>query len=423
MKLSISFTVTFIFALAIVTNAVAFAWLISIDSTHYKNELNNRYSFLASTKLFAYSNILPKDKVKVQFERLNMQEIKDPKQVSYIVKNSKQLAHDNNELGSSALLLFQNKHYLYIVSRNNTHQELYMDLEYTHYKHFKNYILAFLVFTSFAIAYVFIIRKLYPLKALKKQINKFAQGQFDKIENVGDGEDEISEVAKAFYDASVQISKMNSSRKLFLRNIMHELKTPITKGRITIEMIEEGKYKLRLRECFLRLETLINEFASIEQITSGLGTANKTCTSIENVLEEAKDKSMCDDKNIQIDFVDSYFVNVDFKLFATAIKNMIDNAIKYSPNRHVKIIVKKDKIEFLNCGKGLDKALEHYQQAFMRSGVNENGSCESSFGLGLYIVSAILKAHNLKLEYSYINDINCFSFVDINTIKCDKPNT
>lgn len=60
----------------------------------------------------------------------------------------------------------------------------------------------------------------------------------------------ISEVADAFYMAVMQIKKLNSSRQLFLRNIMHELKTPITKGRITAEMIQKDKYQERLINVF-----------------------------------------------------------------------------------------------------------------------------------------------------------------------------
>ena len=83
------------------------------------------------------------------------------------------------------------------------------------------------------------------------------------------GNDEISEVADAFYTAVMQIKKLNESRQLFLRNIMHELKTPITKGRITAEMIPEDKYQKRLISVFEKLEELINEFAAVEEATSG----------------------------------------------------------------------------------------------------------------------------------------------------------
>ena len=47
-----------------------------------------------------------------------------------------------------------------------------------------------------------------------------------------DGKDEISQVAKEFDIALKQLKELRDSRNLFLRNIMHEFKTRITKGRL-----------------------------------------------------------------------------------------------------------------------------------------------------------------------------------------------
>ena len=151
------------------------------------------------------------------------------------------------------------------------------------------------------------------------------------MRDISDGNDEISQVASAFYKAITQIKKLNQSRQFFIRNIMHELKTPITKGLITLEMIDaNNKYKERLVSTFTRLETLINEFAAIEQITSGATFINRKKYNILDIMDEAKEIAMNDDTNIQICMEEIFFVNVDFKLFTTAIKNMIDNGLKHS---------------------------------------------------------------------------------------------
>ena len=83
-------------------------------------------------------------------------------------------------------------------------------------------------------AYIFVIYKIKPLRKLKRQIVKFANGELDGVQNVGNGKDEISEVSEAFYGA-LPDQGANDSRHLFLRNIMHELKTPITKGLIAAQ--------------------------------------------------------------------------------------------------------------------------------------------------------------------------------------------
>ncbi|MBT0605626.1 ArsS family sensor histidine kinase, partial [Campylobacter lari] len=262
------------------------------------------------------------------------------------------------------------------------------------------------------ILYIFIIRKLKPLRALKRQIDKFGENKLNEIQNVSKGNDEISQVATAFYESILRIQKLNTSRQFFLRNIMHELKTPITKGLITLEMLEDSKYKERLVGAFNRLEILINEFAAIEQITSGAGLINLKKYNILDLLDEAKDIAMNDDENkIKTSIKESFSVNVDFKLFTTAMKNMIDNAIKYSDENIVTIIITKDYLCFKNQGKALDKDLKYYTQAFTQGKKNKD-----SFGLGLYIVKTILDAHKLKLFYEYKDGYNYFYFKNLENI-------
>lgn len=193
---------------------------------------------------------------------------------------------------------------------------------------------------------------------------------------------------------------------------MHELKTPITKGLITLEMIDaNNKYKERLVGTFTRLETLINEFAAIEQITSGATFINRKKYNILDIMDEAKEIAMNDDTNIQICMEEIFFVNVDFKLFTTAIKNMIDNGLKHSEDTFVQIHINHNFICFKNKGKELNQRLEYYTQAF-----TQGGNQKDSFGLGLYIVNTILEAHKMRLDYEYKDGTNAFYFRDLDKV-------
>ena len=120
---------------------------------------------------------------------------------------------------------------------------------------------------------------------------------------------------------------------------------------------------------------------------------------------------MSDDKNLKILIAESFFVNVDFKLFTTAIKNMIDNGLKHSKNHFLQIDISEDFICFKNLGDELNNSLEYYTQAF-----TQGSKQKDSFGLGLYIVDTILKAHGMKLDYMYDNGINLFYFRELKNI-------
>ena len=148
---------------------------------------------------------------------------------------------------------------------------------------------------------------------------------------------------------------------------------------------------------------MINEFASIEELISSTKNIEKKFYFLDDVIDNAKDILMIEDENV-ISKYDNKKLEINFKLFSIAVKNLIDNAIKYSPNKQVLIRNEEDNIIFENEGKELEFSLDKYFEPFFS---NEDKS-KDSFGLGLYIVHNILKANGYTLEYEFENGINRF---------------
>ncbi len=406
---SVFYTITFIFALALTSIFLAFLWLMDYDKQNYARELNAKYSTIARNQLFLMSGIINEKEYERQTGDFKMPEITNERQKEEILANATVLEEISADIGSSAIMIYQNHHYLKV--RHVDKILLLKDNDYQPYRYDIIKIIFSLVAIILLAAYVFVIRKLKPLRKLKRQIAKFAAGEIDEVQNVSSGNDEISEVAEAFYDAVSQIKNLNASRKLFLRNIMHELKTPITKGRLAAEMIEKSKNQERLVSVFIKLENLINEFATVEQVTSSIALNNTKICRIDDVIDEALDIAMVDPGQVTISKLEDVNLNADFKLLAIAAKNMIDNALKYSPNKHVNITITRESIKFINEGERLSKELRHYVEPFTKG-----ESAKKSFGLGLYIVENIIKAHKLTLSYEYKNGLNVFSFENLQNI-------
>ena len=406
---SVFYTSTFIFALALTSIFLAFLWLMDYDKQNYARELNAKYSTIARNQLFLMSGIINEKEYERQTGDFKMPEITNEQQKEEILANATVLEEISADIGSSAIMIYQNHHYLKVQHVDKI--LLLKDNDYQPYRYDIIKIIFLLVAIILLAAYVFVIRKLKPLRKLKRQIAKFAAGEIDEVQNVSSGNDEISEVAEAFYDAVSQIKNLNASRKLFLRNIMHELKTPITKGRLAAEMIEKSKNQERLVSVFIKLENLINEFAAVEQVTSNIALNNTKICRIDDVIDEALDIAMVDPGQVTISKLEDVSLNADFKLLAIAAKNMIDNALKYSPNKHVNITITRESIKFINEGERLSKELRHYVEPFTKG-----ESAQKSFGLGLYIVENIIKAHKLTLSYEYKNGLNVFSFENLQNI-------
>lgn len=406
---SVFYTITFIFTLALTSIFLAFLWLMDYDKQNYARELNAKYSTIARNQLFLMSGIINEKEYERQTGDFKMPEITNEQQKEEILANATVLEEISADIGSSAIMIYQNHHYLKVQHVDKV--LLLKDNDYQPYRYDIIKIIFSLVAIILLAAYVFVIRKLKPLRKLKRQIAKFAAGEIDEVQNVSSGNDEISEVAEAFYDAVSQIKNLNASRKLFLRNIMHELKTPITKGRLAAEMIEKSKNQERLVSVFIKLENLINEFAAVEQVTSNIALNNTKICRIDDVIDEALDIAMVDPGQVTISKLEDVNLKADFKLLAIAAKNMIDNALKYSPNKHVNITITRESIKFINEGERLSKELRHYVEPFTKG-----ESAQKSFGLGLYIVENIIKAHKLTLGYEYKNGLNVFSFENLQNI-------
>jgi two-component system OmpR family sensor kinase len=258
--------------------------------------------------------------------------------------------------------------------------------------------------------YISTMKSIKPITELRKAVRQFANGNLD-VQYFNDKQDEIGELSQEFNKAVRMIQNLLSSRTLFLRTIMHELKTPIGKGRIVAEMVEEDLQRNRLIKIFKRLDILINEFAKVEQIATKNYSMNKSVHGIHEIFDMAFNILMLEpeqfNKKVKIALGKRHFmVNVDLELMALVFKNLIDNALKYGSNHAVKVSLKKNILTFTNTGEPLEKPIEECRQAFISS--TKDDKRDGGMGLGLYIVDSILSMHDLKLEYEYKDGSHCF---------------
>ena len=260
------------------------------------------------------------------------------------------------------------------------------------------------VFLLIILLYLWIMKSFQPLSKLKSQIQTFSKGDLD-IECKSDKEDEIAEVANEFDHAVTMIRELLHSRQLFLRAIMHELKTPIAKGRLVSEMLEDEKNKARMHSIFERLNLLIDEFAKIEKITSKNFDLTIKPYKVSDLLEASEDMLMIENPKrfITTKIEHDYSLDVDFELFTLVVKNLLDNGIKYSTDKQITVIIDDNELKIINHGEALKEPLENYFKPFHTS--------KQGLGLGLYIVKSILDIHHMELAYRHEDGQNIFTVV------------
>ncbi|WP_228104774.1 sensor histidine kinase [Terrisporobacter mayombei] len=208
-------------------------------------------------------------------------------------------------------------------------------------------------------------------------------------------------------------------RKEFIATISHELKTPITiiSGQLEGMIYNVGKYKDR--ETYLQksyestqeLKVLVDEMMEISKNELQEKDLKIEVINLSEMLGQLVNRQsyLIENKNLNLVYKveDKLFIKADKEKIIKVLNNLINNAIKYSPQNE-KIIVKAFKskasktvvLEIENTGVTIEqKYLSEVFNPFYRVEKSRNRKTGGS-GLGLYIVSKILKSHNLyyKME-------------------------
>lgn len=259
-----------------------------------------------------------------------------------------------------------------------------------------------LIFVIFL--YIGILKSILPLKILRKKIKLFADGNYD-IECASSKKDEIAILANEFDSAVKKIKALRDSRQLFLRNVMHELKTPITKGKLASEMIENATYQAILQNIFKRQEILLEEFSRIEKLSADELKLNIQAYRIEDVVDFALD--ILDDKKEHITCkLAPTTVHVDFELFGVVLKNLLDNGINYSSDAQVMITNDEQSITISNKGEALEFSVERYGEPYFLEGKKQRSS--RGLGFGLFITWHVVRLHGMRIEYQREGETNRF---------------
>lgn len=303
------------------------------------------------------------------------------------------------KMKSRAIITYKGHRYLHLKDKGM--QGILLKDERTFIGRFLTLILVFIgSITLLILMYVLLRRSLTPLKKLEEDIVKYGEGTLTEYTYLSK-KDEISLASNAFYRSVEKVKRLTDSRQLFIRNLFHELNTPVTKGKILAEIVEEPKTQKMLDSIFTRLSTLLKELAKMEQITSENYSLSIKLVRIIELIDEARDLLYLDE-SIKTN-VTNEMIEVDFSSMSIVFKNLIDNALKYGDD--LEIVYSDGTISFVSGGEALKEDFTSYTEAFSKG---EDPNSEKGFGLGLYIVNEIVHKHKMHFNYEYQNRKNRF---------------
>ncbi len=279
---------------------------------------------------------------------------------------------------------------------------------------YRNVALASLFAVAFAsfMIYFTAIRFSRPLVEMNVVAQRFSKGDFSVRPKIR-GRDEVAQLAASIDKMADDLNDLEQMRKSFVANVSHELKSPLAAMRGFIEgmydgTIAEADFNQTLGVVLdetKRLNLLINDLLDLARIESGKFPIAPSVFDINELLRRTLIlfESRIDEKklDVYVRFRQDYcFVYADKDRIEQVLRNLLDNAIKFSREggrlsliTHANAQRQRAIISIADSGIGIPKEdLRHIWERFYKVDKAHTPS-ESGTGLGLSILKRIIDEH------------------------------
>ncbi len=269
------------------------------------------------------------------------------------------------------------------------------------------------VLMAAVIAAYFITEKMVkPLKNMTNAAKKFAKGDFTARVSVGDRQDEVAELGRAFNNMADSLDSLEKMRNSFLANISHDLRTPMTTIAGFIDGINSGAIPPEKHEYYLgvisaevhRLSRLVSELLDVSRLESGERKFNYIDFDIAEVarLILISFEQKIENKHLDVEFdAEQYemYAHADKDAIYQVLYNLCHNAIKFAKDGGKfrislsRITDTKIKVSVYDEGQSIsDEDSKMIFDRFYKTD-KSRGLDKSGVGLGLYISKTIIDAH------------------------------
>jgi signal transduction histidine kinase len=254
-------------------------------------------------------------------------------------------------------------------------------------------LISFLISLTILILTVFLVRSVVrPLRLLSRYADELGRGhayQFLPLQ----GSTEMQSTINAFNLMGQRIQKFIADRERLFASISHDLKTPLTKAKLRIEMLGDIDVKTKLLQDLDDLETMVK--ASLQMVKDAAIHENTEQTDLVKVLRRCLEAAQVAELPFTLDVPENLIIDCRPLSIERLFTNLVDNALHYG--RSVDIRAYRDDmqtaviVEVMDRGPGIPD--EHKTQVFepyFRSGHKPSSI---HVGLGLGIVKTIAQLH------------------------------
>jgi len=264
-----------------------------------------------------------------------------------------------------------------------------------------------------SLAIFFLRRQISPLKELSNAADAFGKGDtFYALKPRG--ADEVRQVTHAFLDMRERIRLHIEQRTNMLAGVSHDLRTPLTRMKLQIEMLSSTEDKIGLKEDVNQMEQMLEAYLSfIKEKELEISVKSDLSKLVGSIILDAKRN----DDIILPKKIETIDAKVRINDLRRAITNLTSNACRESKIVEISLI-KKDKNALIiidDNGPGIKK--EDYTSVFKAFYRIENSRNLSTggLGLGLTIARDIARSHGgeIKLDKSHLGGLKAILSIPI----------
>ncbi|MEQ9259085.1 MAG: ATP-binding protein [Roseovarius sp.] len=256
--------------------------------------------------------------------------------------------------------------------------------------------MAFFAVLMTVIAYLYLRNQLRPITRLARAAEAFGKGRH--LDYRPAGAVEVRAAGRAFLDMRARIERQIEQRTLMLSGVSHDLRTPLTRMKLSLSMLENEERK-PMEQDVADMERLIDEFLDFARgAREGKPEPADPVALVRQVVEDAQRAQ----KDVTLFLVEGEGeVVLRAGAVRRALDNLVGNAVRYGTRAEISVLLTDQtlRIRVEDDGPGIPEARrEEAMRPFTRLDTARNQNLGSGVGLGLSIALDIARAHGGSLR-------------------------
>ena len=254
------------------------------------------------------------------------------------------------------------------------------------------YFVTFSVIVILAFLFVLVKRWLAdPLSELETAIRAFPDGMYEGHSIQGSGD--LKKLFDAFGEMKEQVRQTVSDKERLLRDVSHDLKSPITRMRVAVEMLPETPIRERILKDLSELQGLVNQVLEVQRRKNFRREQVDMTLFLREFLENHEP-----DFPVQLDIQGSFSMRGNREQLSRVLENLLDNSSKYADRAQgvsIRCMVDGSQgvVEFSDSGDGISEdVIRRIFNPFFKGDESRRQDIPDGSGLGLAICKAIVEA-------------------------------